>query len=47
MAKDFTEDLENWMKLLPYEIRTIPIINLAVPGKYFKSRSPHLMNNKI
>lgn len=29
---DFTDDLENWMGKLSPMIRTIPIINLAIPG---------------
>lgn len=28
----FGSDLENWMKNLPDEIRSMPIINLAIPG---------------
>lgn len=31
---DFHEDLENWMGKLPQELKTIPIINLAIPGSH-------------
>lgn len=43
---DFTEDLENWMGKLPPELKTVPIINLAIPGSHdtmsygIKSKAP-------
>lgn len=45
---DFTDDLENWMGKLPPMIRTIPIINLAIPGKNNKFENHrHILNFKI
>lgn len=32
MMSDFAKDLEHWMTNLPDEIRSTPIINLAIPG---------------
>lgn len=30
------DDLQNWMKNLPIQLRETPIIYLAIPGKCFK-----------
>ncbi|KAJ6648298.1 PI-PLC X domain-containing protein 3 [Pseudolycoriella hygida] len=30
----FADDLENWMQNLPPKIRSIPVINLAIPGSH-------------
>lgn len=34
---DSLGDLAQWMTLLPDAIKHVPIINLAIPGKYKKS----------
>ncbi|XP_056645596.1 PI-PLC X domain-containing protein 3-like isoform X2 [Diorhabda sublineata] len=33
-VKDLAADLENWMSLIPQELRRMPIINIAIPGSH-------------
>ncbi|XP_057664806.1 PI-PLC X domain-containing protein 3-like [Diorhabda carinulata] len=33
-VKDLATDLENWMSLIPQELRRMPIINIAIPGSH-------------
>lgn len=40
MSESTTEidyvDLENWMGKLPDQLKNVPIIYLAIPGKFYK-----------
>lgn len=40
---DLSSDLENWMSNLPLQLRSVPIIHLAIPGK----KKPHLKSENI